>query len=259
MATIAFRRPRAVLLALVLLLVAGAFFVVQPTPADAQEQTGATATKECPNAPVTDPYTIGDTVVCTATFQNDGAFPATVTLLTETEPFVAVGSPNNGTPTAIDCTLADGTTVIDEGDPLAPGAVCTRVFEITIPDDPALCNTAYRDRVDIELAYPNFDPPLTAGAFATHTLLVVCQPMITVTKSADVLSKVGDPVTYTIQVCNTGLVTVNRQSVIDSLIGDITAEFAATLAPAAFDDVVLSRDVAAGDPDPLVNTVTATY
>ena len=32
---------------------------------------------------------------------------------------------------------------------------------------------------------PNFTPPLTAGAFATHTLLVVCQPTITVTKTAD--------------------------------------------------------------------------
>jgi hypothetical protein len=47
---------------------------------------------------------------------------------------------------------------------------------VTIPNDPALCNTAFRDRVDIELEYPQFTPPLTAGAFATHTLLVVCRP-----------------------------------------------------------------------------------
>jgi uncharacterized repeat protein (TIGR01451 family) len=101
---------------------------------------------------------------------------------------------------------------------------------------------------------------LTAGAFATHTLLVVCQPTITVTKTADTVSKVGDPVSYTIQVCNTGLVTVTAQSVIDTLLGDITASFAATLAPGVCDDpVTLSRTVLAGDPDPLVNTVTATY
>ena len=49
-------------------------------------------------------------------------------------------------------------------------------------------------------------PPLEAGAFATHTMLVVCQPEITVTKTADALAKITDPVNYTIQVCNTGLI-----------------------------------------------------
>ena len=196
---------------------------------------------------------------CTATFINAGDFPATVTSLTETAPFIALGSPANGPATDITCTLPDGTTVIEVGDTLAPGVVCTAVFDVTIPNDPALCNTVFRDRVDVELEYPKFDPPLTAGAFATHTLAVVCPPTITVTKVADELSKVGDPVSYTIEVCNTGLVTVDRESVIDSLIGDITDEFLATLAPGACDEVVLSRDVVEGDPDPLENTVTATY
>ena len=149
-------------------------------------------------------------MICTATFTNDGAVAATVTSLTETAPFVAVGSPGNGAPNNIECTLADGTTVINEGDTLAPGVVCTATFGVTIPDDPALCNTVFRDRVDIELEYPQFTPPLTAGAFATHTLAVVCRPTITVTKVADALSKVGDDVNYTIKVCNTGMVPVNR-------------------------------------------------
>ena len=208
---------------------------------------------------MTDPYTIGDTVECTATFANSGLLPATVTSLTETEPFIAVGNPGNGTPIAITCTLPDGTTVIDVGDTLPPGVVCTAVFEITIPDDPALCNTAFRDRVDIELEYDVGDPPLTAGAFATHTLLVFC-PTIEVTKVADELGKVGDPVTYTITVCNPGLIVVlTRESVIDSLLGDISDEFGATLAADTCEEVVLARDVVAGDPDPLENTVTATY
>ena len=86
---------------------------------------------------------------------------------------------------------------------------------------------------------------MTAGAFATHTLLVVCQPTITVTKTADTVSKVGDPVSYTIQVCNTGLVTVTKQSVIDSLLGDITASFDDTLAPGACDSATVSRTVLA--------------
>ena len=184
-------------------LVAGAFVTLTAMPAHAQEQTGATATKDCPRASIDDPYTIGDTVECTATFVNDGAFPATVTELIETEPFVANGSPNNGTPIDIECTLPDG-TVIDEGATLPPATVCTAVFEVNIPDDPALCNTVFRDRVDIALEYPQFSPPLTAGAFATHTLAVFC-PEITVTKVADELSKVGDPVNYTIEVCNPGM------------------------------------------------------
>ena len=252
------RRPRAIALAMVQLLVAGAFIAFTATPAEAQP-TGATATKDCPNAPAGDPYTIGDTVECTATFINAGDSAATVTSLIETAPFVSLGSPANGPSTGITCTLPDGTTVIDVGDTLAPDVVCTAVFDVTIPNDVALCNTGFRDRVDIDLEYPEFDPPLTAGAFATHTLAVVCPPTITVTKVADELSKVGDPVSYTIEVCNTGLVAVDRESVIDSLIGDITDEFLATLAPGACDEVVLSRDVVEGDPDPLENTVTATY
>ena len=174
-----FRRPRALALAMVQLLVAGAFIAFTATAAEAQP-TGATATKDCPNAPVGDPYTIGDTVECTATFVNAGDNAATVTSLTETAPFIALGSPANGTPTGITCTLPDGTTVIDVGDTLAPDVVCTAVFDVTIPNDVALCNTVFRDRVDIELEYPQFDPPLTAGAFATHTLAVVCPPTITV-------------------------------------------------------------------------------
>ena len=88
---------------------------------------------------------------------------------------------------------------------------------------------------------------------------MVCQPTITVTKTADDQSKVGDPVNYTIQVCNTGLVAVTKQSVIDSLLGDISPSFDDTLAPGACDSVTVSRTVVLGDPDPLVNTVTATY
>jgi uncharacterized repeat protein (TIGR01451 family) len=255
-------RPRARSLALVVVLVVATFIPALATVAQAQDQTGATATKDCPQAPVNDPYTIGDTVTCTATFRNDGAFPATVTLLTETSPFVSVGSPSNGTPIDLTCTLPNSTPITVGGTlPAAtdPPTVCTATFDVVIPNDPALCNTVFRDRVDIELEYPNFSPPLTAGAFATHTLAVVCKPTITVTKTADTVSKVGDPVNYTIEVCNTGLITVTKQAVIDSLIGDITGSFDDTLAPGACDSATVSRTVVLGDPDPLVNTVTATY
>ena len=256
------RRFLAVLATLVAL--SAAVVVLSPTVAQAQveEQTGATATKVCPTAPAGSPYTIGSTVPCTATFTNDGAFTATIAELIETAPFISSlppGNAGNGTPINISCTLNGTTTVLDEGDQIAAGATCTANFGVVIPNDPALCNTVFRDRVDIGLSYPNFSPPLEAGAFATHTVVVVCRPTITVTKTADTLSKVTDPVNYTIKVCNTGFVTVTKTSVIDTLIPGVNAAFGATLAPGACETENFTRTVVAGDPDPLVNTVTAIY
>ena len=77
--------------------------------------------------------------------------------------------------------------------------------------------------------------PNDITATATATVDVIGPADITVTKTADELSKVGDPVNYTIEICNTGDITVNRASVIDSLLGDITAFFPATLAPGECD------------------------
>ena len=68
-----------------------------------------------------------------------------------------------------------------------------------------------------------------------------------------------DPVNYTIEICNAGLFPVTRTSVNDSLLGDIAGSFAATLAPGQCSSATLTRTVQAGDPDPLVNTVTAIY
>ena len=99
---------------------------------------------------------------------------------------------------------------------------------------------------------------MIAGAFATETTAIVCPEDISVTKTADELSKVGDPVTYTFEICNDGVAPVNRGTVTDTLLGDITASFPATLAAGRVDGRA-ARTVDAGDPDPLENTVTATY
>ena len=53
------------------------------------------------------------------------------------------------------------------------------------------------------------------------------------TKTADPLSKVGDAVNYTIEICNAGLFPVDADSVTDTLLGDIGGTFAASLAPGA--------------------------
>ena len=242
-------RTRRRALALTLALVAGAGTLAVSNPAEAQVPdpgTGAQAGKNCP-ADVAAP---GQTITCGFAVANTGDFDAVVTQLTEI-PFPG------GPIVDISCTIAGG-TVIDEGDLLAPNTLCAGTFQVTVPNDPTLCNTGLVDRVDIALLYTQFPVPLTAGAFATETTLIEC-PEITITKTADELSKVGDPVTYTFVICNVGDITVNRGSVTDTVLGDLTAFFPATLTPDQCATVVRTRTVAPGDLDPLVNTVTAVY
>ena len=87
----------------------------------------------------------------------------------------------------------------------------------------------------------------------------MCPANISITKTADELSKVGDPITYTFEICNNGVAPVNRDSVTDTVLGDIAASFPATLAAGECVTVELERTVLDTDPDPLENTVTATY
>jgi uncharacterized repeat protein (TIGR01451 family) len=235
-------------LGLTVALVAAVGTLVGANPAQAQTPTGASGTKVCAPAITT----IGQTVTCFFTVENIGDNAATVVVLTEQSPFP------NGPTVNVSCTTA-GAVVINTGDTLAAHTPCAGSFQDTIPDDPAICNTFLTDEVTLSLLYPQFSPPLVAGAFATNSETVICPAHITITKTATQLSKVGDSVTYSFQICNVGDATVNRGSVTDTLLGDLTTSFPATLAPGQCVMVQQTRTVAAGDPDPLVNTVTATY
>ena len=229
-----------------LVLVMGLAFGL-PGVAQAQDQTGASATKECPGLAAQ----LGQTITCKFTVENEGAFPAEITTLTETSPFPG------GTAVNVSC-VAGGVTY-DDGDTLPNGVECDGTFNLTVPNDPALCGSSIRDRVDIELQYNNFTPPLTAGAFATHTTAIVCPADISITKTADALGKVGDPVTYTFVIKNEGNATANRVSVNDTLLGDIRRPVPGQPGRRASATVTINRNVQAGDPDPLPNTVTAIY
>jgi hypothetical protein len=154
----------AALVAALVLVAAAALDVARPAQAQ-QPGTGASAAKNCPS----DTALIGSTVTCNFIVANTGDFPATVTLLTETSP------DPGGTAENITCTTAGGTTIAT-GDTLQAHTECAGTFQFTVPNDPTLCGTSLRDRVDIALSYPNFTPPLTAGAFATHTTAIVCPP-----------------------------------------------------------------------------------
>jgi uncharacterized repeat protein (TIGR01451 family) len=85
---------------------------------------------------------------------------------------------------------------------------------------------------------------------------------ITVDKTGPALSKVGDDVTYTVTITNTGITTLFLDSINDSLAGDITGD-----APASCDELTVGEvcqftydyTVVQSDPDPLLNTVTVHY
>jgi uncharacterized repeat protein (TIGR01451 family) len=84
-----------------------------------------------------------------------------------------------------------------------------------------------------------------------------------VTKTGNDLAKSGDVVTYTIKIENTGLKTLYKKSISDSLLGDITNAgtntCGASLAAGASCTVTVQRTVLAGDTDPLTNKATAVY
>jgi hypothetical protein len=248
-------RRRALFVAALAIIGAGALTL--STQASAVDiVTGATATKSCPQGP----YAPGDIIPCLATFVNTGNAPATVDFLTEQAPWITPGNAGNGPIVPLACTIPGG-QVIAQGSVMPPGAVCADTFLVTVPNNPALCNTFFRDRVEISLSYPQPppNPPLASGANATNTVFIQCLPSITVDKTASPQSKVTDPVDYSITICNTSLITVNRVSVNDTLVGDIAANFPASLAPGACATYNYQRTVVAGDPDQLANTVTAVY
>ena len=132
--------------------------LIVANPAQAQvTQVGARADKDCPGVTASP----GDTVTCNFEVENTGALPAVITELVEISP------DPGGAPVNIACTA--GGITYDLGDTLPNGVDCLGTFTLVVPNDPALCGTVIRDRVQIELRYDQFTPPLTAGAFATHT------------------------------------------------------------------------------------------
>ena len=70
---------------------------------------------------------------------------------------------------------------------------------------------------------------------------------------------VGDLITYTYTLVNTGDVALDQISVIDSLLGDVAASFPATLQPGTTQVVTLQRVILADDPNPLVSNMQAIY
>ncbi|MHB9037528.1 MAG: ice-binding family protein [Armatimonadota bacterium] len=88
-------------------------------------------------------------------------------------------------------------------------------------------------------------------------------PCVTIGKVADrAVAAPGEVITYTYAVCNCGTASLTVGSVVDSRLGDLTADFIAanggssTLAASACASFEKSHTVLANDPSPLVNSVT---
>jgi len=117
------------------------------------------------------------------------------------------------------------------------------------------------------LADTRSSPSLTASIFDYAIgSLPLCD--LEVTKTGDTISKVGDDVSYTITIENTGVVELFKESIVDDLLGDLTdgtnllidsSTCGDSLASGASCTITLTRTVQAGDPDPLPNTVEVTY
>jgi len=81
-------------------------------------------------------------------------------------------------------------------------------------------------------------------------------PCIDVEKTADpTTSKVGDEVTYTIEVCNCGDIDLENVTVVDDLLGDLSGDYADVLPVGECESHDFTRTVLDTDPDPLVNCV----
>lgn len=94
-------------------------------------------------------------------------------------------------------------------------------------------------------AYPTQQPP-------------VLHPGISVSKTGPTYAHEGDTTTYTITVTNPLSATMYKVSVSDSLLGDLTASFSASLAPGASESKIFTYSVPTPSGD-VTNTVTVKY
>jgi len=91
---------------------------------------------------------------------------------------------------------------------------------------------------------------------------------ISVEKNGPTLSKVGDDAAYTVTITNDGAITLYKEEIVDSLVGDltdgtntaiVTDDCGDSLDPGASCTITYSYTVQEGDPDPLLNTVDVVY
>jgi uncharacterized repeat protein (TIGR01451 family) len=104
----------------------------------------------------------------------------------------------------------------------------------------------------------DFQEDIAECNVGTTDIIVV--PCVKVVKTSEpCVSKAGDNATFTITVTNCGEPDIDAVSVIDTLMGDLTSEFDATLAQGQSQSYSYKYLIQESDPDPLVNEVSVEY
>lgn len=190
-----------------------------------------------------DQAVVGDTVTYTLTVSHVN--PASGTAVTNIQ-VVDPLSPQGTSPLCTIPSLGWGDTPVE----------CTFDHTITLADGATLVNTATATG-SVEVSPGVF---ASVSDTASHEVQIVT-PGLSVTKTANVsVASIGETITYTYTVTNTGTVNLENLSVTDS---DPAITFAADpwptyLPPSGTATRTATHVVSASDPDPLVNIVTVT-
>ena len=83
-------------------------------------------------------------------------------------------------------------------------------------------------------------------------------PKIDVSKTCTPTAQVGDTISYTITVKNTGDETLNGVTVNDTLLGNLSSSYDDVFSPGEEESHVFTYLVTVNSPDPVPNSVTAT-
>jgi len=194
---------------------------------------------------------IGDQVTYDFTIINNGSFDSPDLLLNSVSDTV-LGNLMTAA-TAAGCGALSPETSENAGD----GESCSFSVDYTVQtgDDDPLVNT-----VTVHYNPDGFENDISDSD--NHSLNLF-QPGLTLSKvCAPVSASVGDTITYTFVVANTGSADspdLVLASATDSLLGDISVSFPTSMAAGDTATIELTRDIQSGDPDPLVNEVDVLY
>jgi uncharacterized repeat protein (TIGR01451 family) len=165
---------------------------------------------------------------------------------------ITVTNPSNDTTmykvSVVDSLLGDVSSNFSAS--LNPLTSESKIFSYAVPSPSSnVLNTVTVTYEDL------FNETKTATASWTSTVL---HPSIQVTKTGPLYAHQGDVITYNITVTNPSTGTMTKVSVVDSLLGDVSGSFSASLGPLASE----SRTFAYTVPSPsgnIPNNVTVTY
>ncbi|MEW4282301.1 DUF7507 domain-containing protein [Priestia koreensis] len=148
---------------------------------------------------------VGDTIVYTIVLRNTGTLPLTNIVFTDIDPAGTTflpgsvtinGAPSSGNPNT-GISLAD----------LAPDATTTVQYSVTVTSIPVPNPTTNISITTYEYVPGPGQPPITGASTSNPVQTTIEQVALTFTKSANVENAlVGDTITYTIQIINTGTV-----------------------------------------------------